>query len=156
MNGGCASLGPRFLRLTGENQIELRSWRLASQIIGARFKWAELTRTVSVLKCILDSVHYALRVRLLQLFVSVAIHQVKCCDRNLSFRIDGVGGKRSLVTGVEINVFRSHGCGTLLTRLCLSIMFSTVRRRDRRLLKVLKMRCLQKCCMSLFRREEWL
>lgn len=46
MNGGCASLGPRFLRLTGEDKVELRSWRLAGQIRGARFKGVAWTRRV--------------------------------------------------------------------------------------------------------------
>lgn len=47
LNGGCASLGSRFLRrLTGEVQVELRSWRLAGQIREARFKGVEWTRPV--------------------------------------------------------------------------------------------------------------
>ena len=58
-----------------------------------------------MLKCILDSMCCALRVRLLQSFVSVATHKVKCCDRkrlrNLSFRIDGVGGKRISESSLE-------------------------------------------------------
>lgn len=66
-----------------------------------------------MLKCVLDSVSYSLRVRLLQPFVAVATYKVKCCVRkrfrNLSFRVDREGGKGSLATGVEINVFRSRG-----------------------------------------------
>lgn len=87
------------------DQVELRSWRLAGQIRGARFKGVAWTRRVNVLKCMLDSVCWALRVRLLQSFVSVATHKVKCCDRkrlgNLSFRIDGVGGKRVSESSLE-------------------------------------------------------
>lgn len=45
LNGGCASLGSRFLRrLTGEVLVELRSWRLAGQTREGRFKGVEWTR----------------------------------------------------------------------------------------------------------------
>lgn len=60
---------------------------------------------MNLLKCVLDSVSYSLRVRLLQPFVAVTAYKVKCCVRerlrNLSFRVDGEGGKRISESSLE-------------------------------------------------------